>query len=118
MIWGPNSIEFMWLQFSLVLIHQNMCSLPKIMNFYSIPPHMKNILTVPTRKVLLPHFLRNEAQRDEKRTQNFCRKTLSNHSEDLGADGRIILERFLEKRIGKVWTGCIWLRTGASGGLL
>jgi hypothetical protein len=37
---------------------------------------------------------------------------------DLGVDGRIILEWNLEKMDGKVWTGCIWLRIGTSGGLL
>jgi hypothetical protein len=33
-----------------------------------------------------------------------------NHSEDLGVDGRIILEWILQKQSGKVWTGLIWLR--------
>jgi hypothetical protein len=33
--------------------------------------------------------------------------------ENLGVDGNIILEWIL----GKVWTGCIWLRIGTSGGL-
>jgi hypothetical protein len=40
------------------------------------------------------------------------------HSEDLGVDGKIILEWISEKYGGKVWTGCIWLRIGTSGGLL
>jgi hypothetical protein len=40
------------------------------------------------------------------------------HSEDLGVDGRIIPEFFLGKCGGKVWTGCIRLRIGTSGGLL
>jgi hypothetical protein len=31
---------------------------------------------------------------------------------------RIILEWMLRKQGGKVWTGCIWLRTGTSEGLL
>jgi hypothetical protein len=39
-------------------------------------------------------------------------------SEDLGGDVKIILKRILGKQGGKVWTGCIWLRTGISGGLL
>jgi hypothetical protein len=30
----------------------------------------------------------------------------------------IILERILGKYIGKVWSGCIWIRIGTSGGLL
>jgi len=40
------------------------------------------------------------------------------HSEDLGVDGRIILERILGKHGGEVWTGCMRLSIGASGGLL
>jgi hypothetical protein len=40
------------------------------------------------------------------------------HSEDVGIDGRIILELILGKQVGKVWTGFIWLRIGTSGGLL
>jgi len=32
--------------------------------------------------------------------------------------GRIILEWIVGKQGGKVWTGCIWLRTRISGGLL
>jgi hypothetical protein len=39
------------------------------------------------------------------------------HSEDLGADGKI-LERIVEKEGGKVWTGCSWFKIGTSGGLL
>jgi len=37
---------------------------------------------------------------------------------NLGIDGRIILEWFLGKYGGKVWTGCIWLRIGTSDRLL
>jgi hypothetical protein len=40
------------------------------------------------------------------------------HSEDVGIDGRIILEWILGKWHGKVGTGCMWLRTGTSGRLL
>jgi hypothetical protein len=40
------------------------------------------------------------------------------HLEDVGIDGRIILQRILGKQGGKLWIGCIWLRTGTSGGLL
>jgi hypothetical protein len=40
------------------------------------------------------------------------------HSEDLGVDGKIILEWILEKCGGKEWTGCMWLRIGTNGGLL
>jgi hypothetical protein len=34
--------------------------------------------------------------------------------EDLGADGKIILEWTLGKWVGKVWTECIWLKIGTS----
>jgi hypothetical protein len=40
------------------------------------------------------------------------------HAEDPGVDGKIISEWILEKSGGKMWTGCIWFRTGISGGLL
>jgi hypothetical protein len=40
------------------------------------------------------------------------------HSEELGVDGRIILQSVLEKKGGKVWNGFIWLRIGTSSGLL
>jgi hypothetical protein len=40
------------------------------------------------------------------------------HVEDLGVDGRIILERILGKLGGEVWIGFIWLGIWASGGLL
>jgi hypothetical protein len=58
--------------------------------------------------------------RDEKCIQNFGRKTREERdkSEDLDVYGRIILEWILGKEGGKVWTGCIRLRTGTSGGLL
>jgi hypothetical protein len=42
----------------------------------------------------------------------------TDHSEDLGVDGRIILECFLEKWGGKLWIGYIWLMIGTSGGFL
>jgi hypothetical protein len=38
--------------------------------------------------------------------------------ENPGVDEKIILEWILGKYVGKVWTGCIWLRIGTSGGLL
>jgi hypothetical protein len=41
-----------------------------------------------------------------------------NHSEDLGVDGKIILNWILEKWDGKAWIGYIWLRTVTGGGLL
>jgi hypothetical protein len=43
---------------------------------------------------------------------------VTDHSEHPGVEGRIILEQILGKYVGKVWTGCIWLRIGTSGGLL
>jgi hypothetical protein len=39
-------------------------------------------------------------------------------SEDLGVDGKIILEWILGKWNGNLWTECIWFRIGTSGGLL
>jgi hypothetical protein len=36
------------------------------------------------------------------------------HSEDLGVDGKIILECIIGKQGGKVWSGFIWLMTGTS----
>jgi hypothetical protein len=40
------------------------------------------------------------------------------HSDDVGVDGRIILEWIIGKQDGKVWTGFSWLRIGISGGIL
>jgi hypothetical protein len=40
------------------------------------------------------------------------------HSEVLGADGKITLEWILGKKGENMWTGFIWLRIGTSGGLL
>jgi hypothetical protein len=39
------------------------------------------------------------------------------HLKDLGIDGKPTLEWILGKQEGKMWTECIWLRTGSSGGL-
>jgi len=38
------------------------------------------------------------------------------HLKDLAVDNGIILEWILGKVGGRVWTGCILLRTGTSGG--
>jgi hypothetical protein len=40
------------------------------------------------------------------------------HLEELGVDGRIILELILGKQDGKVWTEFIWLRVGTINGIL
>jgi hypothetical protein len=40
------------------------------------------------------------------------------NSEELGVDEKIMLECILRKWSVKLWTGCIWLRIGASGRLL
>jgi hypothetical protein len=45
-------------------------------------------------------------------------KNDKNCLEDLVIEGKMILEWILGKLDGKVWTGCIWLRIGISGGLL
>jgi hypothetical protein len=43
---------------------------------------------------------------------------VSDHSEDLGVDERAILEWVLERQGEKMWSGCIGLRIGTSGGPL
>jgi hypothetical protein len=40
------------------------------------------------------------------------------HWEDLGVDGRTVLEWVLHKSGGRAWNGLIWLRMGTGGGLL
>jgi hypothetical protein len=34
------------------------------------------------------------------------------YAEELGVDGKIILEKILEKQDGNLWTELIWIRTG------
>jgi hypothetical protein len=55
-------------------------------------------------------------ERSEMHT-GFCGKNLKEGDcfENLGIDWRIILEWVLRKHDGRMWTGFIWLRTGASG---
>jgi len=57
---------------------------------------------------------------DEKCIQYFGWKKVKGrvHLEDLGVDGRIILEWILGKFGGRVWTEFIWLWIGTSGGLM
>jgi ribosomal protein S26 len=58
--------------------------------------------------------------RDEKSIKNFGWKSLkgTDHSEDVGVDGKIISEWILGKLSGKVWTGCMKVRTGTNDRLL
>jgi hypothetical protein len=42
----------------------------------------------------------------------------TDHSEDLGVDGRIILKCTSMKQGLGLWIGFIWLRIGTGGGLL
>jgi hypothetical protein len=42
----------------------------------------------------------------------------SDHLEDLGRDGRIILKMILEQWDGEAWPGLMWLRLGKGGRVL
>jgi hypothetical protein len=42
----------------------------------------------------------------------------TDHLEDLGADGRILLKRIFKTWDGEAWTGLICLRIGTGGGRL
>jgi hypothetical protein len=53
--------------------------------------------------------------RTEVLSENLKRR---DHLEDLGLDGRIILEWMIAKWFGKEWTGLSWLRLGITGQLL
>jgi hypothetical protein len=46
------------------------------------------------------------------------RPEVRDHSEDLGVDEIIIFEWMLDKYVGKMWIGFMWLRIGTSDGLL
>ena len=39
------------------------------------------------------------------------------HLEELGVDGRIILEWILKKLVDRKCTGLVWIRVGKSGGI-
>jgi hypothetical protein len=39
----------------------------------------------------------------------------TDYLENLGIDGKIILEWILEKYDGKLWTGLTWIRAGTTG---
>jgi hypothetical protein len=41
----------------------------------------------------------------------------SDHSEDLIIDDRIISKQIFKKYGGRMWSGLIWLKTQAAGGL-
>jgi hypothetical protein len=40
----------------------------------------------------------------------------TDHLEDKGVDGKIILQWIVRRHGGKVWAGCICLRIGTNGG--
>jgi hypothetical protein len=40
------------------------------------------------------------------------------HSENLGVDGRILLQGIFKQWNGESWTELLWLRIGTGGGLL
>jgi len=61
----------------------------------------------------------NTHEREEKNTKVWLENLKGrDQSEDLGVDGKTILEWILEKYGGKGCTGCIWLSIQIAGGLL
>ena len=55
----------------------------------------------------------------EARTEHWCLNPQGRENlEALGVDGRILLKWILQKSVGRAWTGLLWLRIGASGGLV
>jgi hypothetical protein len=57
---------------------------------------------------------------DRRGTYRVLEKTLrdTDHLEDLGLDGKLILKLNFKNRDEEAWTGLIWLRIGRAGGLL
>ena len=42
----------------------------------------------------------------------------TDHLEDVGVDGRIILKSILKKSFARAWIGLVWFRIGTGGGLM
>ena len=42
----------------------------------------------------------------------------TDHLEDVGVDGKIILKSILKKSFARAWIGLVWLRIGTGGGLM
>jgi len=42
---------------------------------------------------------------------------VKDHMDDLGVDGRTVLNQILKKYQARAWTGLIWFMTGEIGGL-
>jgi hypothetical protein len=53
------------------------------------------------------------------RTEHWCLNLKGrDHLEALGVDERILLKWILKKSVGRAWTGLLWLRVGASCGVM
>jgi hypothetical protein len=65
-------------------------------------------------------WMRCSTHRREEMHTTFLSENLKgrDHSENIGVDGRIILDWILGRYGGVVWTVFIWLRIGTSGVLL
>jgi hypothetical protein len=67
------------------------------------------IQIIKLRRIILAEYVAHVG--DKRNTYNMLANLKGrDHLEDLGVDGRIILEWILGKQGGKVWAGCIWLR--------
>jgi hypothetical protein len=77
----------------------------ELYNLYASPSIVRVIISENEKAVA-----RSMQGRDEK-----CIKF---SPESLGVDVLIILEWILGKVFGKLWSGCIWIGIGTSGGLL